>query len=309
MPESVRETYRKNLLSDELARSYMFEIEIAWVQYSQGLALQWYENVPGRHAEFKAQNSEIEFEVECKWISLDQGRKMSREDFLRLADGIMVPLWNEGLTGIVEVIVPDRLPSSQKEVERLSELILDQCILGGTGQIETEGNAINFRLAQRMNRSFEKDKLLKQLVDYNPLSSISVISARRHGNKAVDPILFVCGSRRPDNVVRIMEDKLRDAAKNQLCGSIPGVVCCYLPEIEDFEVLRNGSELDRIASNMFTNPDYSHVAALIFSSGRRIVSDHDFDVETFPFLQIRSMHCRFENIRGRDFMDRVKVVE
>jgi hypothetical protein len=81
MPESIKLKYRRNLVDDSRARDHLFEIQIAWHFFLKGYVIGWYESNSKSCPEFLVRTPEMDFDVECKRISVDTARRVRRRDF------------------------------------------------------------------------------------------------------------------------------------------------------------------------------------------------------------------------------------
>ncbi|MGA8572007.1 MAG: hypothetical protein ACLP7A_15075 [Desulfobaccales bacterium] len=89
MPEKIKKEFKKNLIDDNNAINYLFEIDIAWHFLGKGCKIEWYEDDSKTHSEFLVKTSNFEFNVECKRFNVDLARKIRRKDFYRLAEKLL----------------------------------------------------------------------------------------------------------------------------------------------------------------------------------------------------------------------------
>lgn len=126
MPEKVKEKYKKDLIDDKRAYDYLFEINIAWHFFLKGCEIIWHEDDSREHSEFLVREPEFEFNVECKRISVDISRKIRRKDFYRLAEKLIPAIENQNYSGQIDIVLHDRLPSSDKYLNDLSAKIIEK---------------------------------------------------------------------------------------------------------------------------------------------------------------------------------------
>ncbi|NQT56145.1 MAG: hypothetical protein HQ551_07945 [Desulfobacteraceae bacterium] len=124
MPEKIREKYKKDLIDDNRAFDYLFEIQIAWHFFSKGCEIKWYEDDSKKHSEFLVKDSDFEFNVECKRISVDISRKIRRRDFYRFAEKLLPTVEQIGFSGSIDITLKDRLHSSDNHLNTLSTQIV-----------------------------------------------------------------------------------------------------------------------------------------------------------------------------------------
>jgi len=124
MPESVKNKYKKDLIDDNRAFDYLFEIQIAWHFYLKGGLIQWYEDDGHKHPEFLVKTPSFEFDVECKRISVDASRKIRRRDFYRFSEKLNPLVEERGYSGTIDINIQDRLHSSDKYLNDLTSQVL-----------------------------------------------------------------------------------------------------------------------------------------------------------------------------------------
>ncbi len=110
MPEKVRNKFKKDLIDENRARDYLFELQIAWHYYQNDFKIRWYEEKGC--PEFLVKTSNFDLNVECKRVSVDASRKIRRKDFYRLADMLLPKIENQHLQGKIDIILDDRLQGS-----------------------------------------------------------------------------------------------------------------------------------------------------------------------------------------------------
>lgn len=136
MSDSVKQKYKKDLMDDQRAYDYLFELQIAWHFYLMGYNIEWYENDSIRHSEFLVKTPDHSFNVECKRISMDSSRKIRRRDFYRLAELIISGTPNH--YGRIDIKIRDRLHGDNHFLNLLSSQIIEK--------IETEQLKGNFEI-------------------------------------------------------------------------------------------------------------------------------------------------------------------
>ena len=217
MPEKVREKYKKDLVDNNRAYDYLFEIQIAWHFYLKGCKIQWHEDNSKSHSEFLAKDSEFEFNVECKRISVDISRKIRRRDFYRFAEKFLPAVEDRGFSGSIDITLKDRLHGGDKHLNDLSKQVIDKVRSGylhGTYQIQF--GSVNINLQKASGTIIDFNKHYRNLLERKKRQSHGVIFAKPRNRQPSDPVEMTIISEKADNVLEAIKDRLYKAAKKQL---------------------------------------------------------------------------------------------
>jgi hypothetical protein len=103
MPKKVKHNFKKNLIDENRAFDYLFELQIAWHFHVKGCEIQWYDEESYRHPEFLVKSPELEFNVECKRISVDISRRIRRRDFYRFAEKFLLLVEKKRYSGLIDI--------------------------------------------------------------------------------------------------------------------------------------------------------------------------------------------------------------
>jgi hypothetical protein len=114
MPSQVWNDLRSRILHTDYLSPIFFEIDTAAHFWQMGYDIEWSEPTGkpnSRIPEFTLTSRNTRrVEVECKSKMADAGRKILRPAFYKLVDELAAPLWAEGYTGKVQIVVSGRMP-------------------------------------------------------------------------------------------------------------------------------------------------------------------------------------------------------
>lgn len=302
MPESVKQKFAKDLLDDKRAYDYFFEIEMAWHFMMQGCEIFWHE-ARGPHSEFLAVCGSVEFNVECKRISMDASRRVRRQDFYRLADKIIPHVRKQGYSGTIDVALTDRLHSNEGFINELANEVVSQVAIGGpTGVHEIPYGSLSLNMERISGTAVDLPSRFRDMWERKQPNAHGVILAASKGNKPVDPIEFTVMSARADRVLHGMREKLSHAGKAQLPRSRAGLICCFLEGVADLRELASDSSLQVMTHSLFSEDDLRHVAAVGYSSEPLRLLDVTTERMFSRGLLFRNPRCMFEEARDFKFL-------
>jgi len=304
MPESVQDKYRSNLLSDSNPRGFLFEIDIAWHYFLKGYRIIWYESETNSHPEFNVTAPTLEFDVECKTIGVDTFRRIRRRDFYHFID-ILIPKISEmKLTGEIQLTFKNRFPQNISKLQIISDEILKQ--LGpNSGNVNTSFGDMVFKLSNNNDKSFDFNKMHKNLLQNKPPHAHAVLKAGNLFGGPVNPIKIICKCELKDDLLTGVRRILGKASKNQLSPEIPGYLACFIPEIDDFAGLDQNSGIQNMTFDLFDKgkTTRTHLAAISYSSDTRFFSMNYGLHSEHPALLFRNAYCRFEEASNFNFID------
>lgn len=291
MPQDKREEIRSRLLKADYLAPVIFEIDAAAHYWQCGYEIEWI-SAPrekrARHAEFIAHSTDESFEVECKARGLDAGRSLSKERVLGVADEIDRVLRSHGLHGEIHVDVPSMLPAARAWIDKLLQRI---CLIDASSQDNTvemdDGTLINAVLHPNTGELVRQPDFWERLREIRAEFGISAGSGAPNCELYTDPIYIAIASRRPDRVLEDTLDDLRKANK-QLSGSIPGVICCFVPEISSFEGLESNSGLAIMVSKFFENHAKPWIRSIEFVSEAHVVNRGTVSSSTYPRITLNN---------------------
>jgi hypothetical protein len=135
-----------------------------------------------------------------------------------------------------------------------------------------------------------------------PTEAHGAILALAHEGKALPPVLLLCRSESADKVQKGIHDELATSAKRQLSPERPGVLSCYIQEVDDFSSLRQNSGLAEITRVLLEDSTRAHVAAITYSSDVRSTASPGEVALFAPALRFTNAQCKFALPTGFPFI-------
>jgi hypothetical protein len=307
MPDSIRRKYIRDLTDDNRAYDYLFEIHVAWHFFLRGYEIQWHEDAPKHHSEFLVQSPQFEFNVECKRISVDAFKGIRRRDFYRLAEKIIPYIEKKGYSGTIDITLLDRLHADERSLNDLCNQV--------TSQINEKNLKGIFHIPSG-SYTADLDLGTGEIADlydrYNKLwvrkqhNALGAIFAKSQKGRPIDPIEMTLKCETSGSVLRGISDKISMAAKTQLDKLKPGFLCCFLEGIYDLRELASDSGLQIMTNVLLNRDDFSHIAAIAYSSEGLI--DRKIDVETFfnQGLIFSNPKCKYQEARDFKFLSKLE---
>lgn len=296
MPAAVRMGVAAKLGSRENAPPALFEISIAHQFLKLGYNLAWCEDNGAPMPEFVATRNGLEFEVECKQISFDTGRHISRVDFCQVADLIEPKLRRHQVMGRVEITLNERLSSKPQDREQIAHDVLKVAYSSTQGEIAYPWGSVIMQLQPYDDfpldfQAFEQAERKQKSSD---AQIVITADAGKENRAAINPLLISMKCSNSDEVLEAAFSTLAASATRQLSGNRPGVLCLFLPDIDDFESLRAHPALVKMVDELFESASRLHVAAIVLASNDRVrpLAIGGFDLDR-PILSYRNTKCRF----------------
>jgi hypothetical protein len=295
MPESIKVKYAAALGDGRNTAAYLFELNMAHHFMSFGHTIQWIEDTGRGIAEFIVVTPTIEFEVECKHISVDAGRLITRQEFSRFAALVEDAMRKRRVMGNVRLMLDDRLPKLSADLEQMASMIgaaFDEG--GGVGQLALPpwGTAI-IQLSPANDAAIDWEEAQSIMRAAKPKQGHAFMHAQKLNDQPVNTILVTLETAKRDEYLRAIYDTLKDAAKRQLSKVRPGVLCVHIPEIRDFSGLLEESGLHNMTAYFFSKDGNAHICAVSYSSDPRIIWEPTGYRFTTDALAYKNANCRF----------------
>ena len=307
MPEKIINNYRGNLLVDERANDFLFELDIAWHYYINGNRIIWKESDQPQH-EFTVVNNKLSFNVECKRISVDSFRKIKRDDFYRLVEILLPGIKSRNMAGTIELILHNKLEKSESFNNNIISFVFDTIDQGCTlGEFNNDVCRIKIELIPSSNKEVNLEQEYMHLWQNKRPDEHGVIFAGSYNSKPVDPVYLLCRCDKPDDVLKGISDKLKSASKNQLDFTSPGIISVFVEDIDDFSELAIESGL-QIMTNMFLDSEKrNHIAAVIYSSNSRYRPDANIKTFFSQGLIFKNQNCKYEEAKKFNYLSKLSV--
>jgi hypothetical protein len=292
MPSDTRLSFKRRILTSDDLRPVLLEIDIAALFATDGYEITWLEGSvsPGqRVAEFIATGKGRSIEVECKAEGIDSGRKLTRPSLYRTVDAIAPKLLESEIRGRIDIVVPDRIPKDATWRQAIAATVEAMPLSNGAQSTAPDGTVITLsETYEDERRSHIERALFEAQKRIDPFEHVCLIG-RAEPPLIVNPIEIHFRSRNPDAIVRAILDDLRDA-KGQLSGAHPGLICTYLPEVDDFEQLKSNSALSNMTLQFFNEHAPEWVYGVSYSSDALPIQYSDGSGSFAPALGFRNPH-------------------
>jgi hypothetical protein len=302
MPEKIRSKFKRDLVDENRAYDYLFELQIAWHCHLQGYGINWYEE--DGCPEFLVKTPQVNFNVECKRISVDGSRKIRRRDFYRLTDILLPKVEKMNIKGSIDIELDARLHSSYDYLENLSFEILDCIKSHAVGSYPISYGTLVLGLSPKNNEVIDFERRNAELQRRKSHESHAAIFAKGKNGKPVDPIELTIKSRKADKVLDGIKKRIQKAATNQLPPSTPGIITCFLESITELNSLASNSGLQMMSSYLLGKEENSHVAAISYCSEERIMKNGNTEKYDFQGLLFRNPNCSFNEIKNFPFLSK-----
>jgi len=304
MSHSVKNKYKRAFLDSNNARNYLFEIHIAWHFFANGYDIQWYQDDSSKHAEFIVKLSALQFNVECKRITVDIARKIHRKDFYGFADKLIPEIKKRNYGGRLDIILEERLKSGTFDKLCMEVLkVIDSGILHGDREIAPFGSlALDMSYASRV--SIDLNESMEKLCERKADEAQGAIFVSSDAGKPVDPIELTVMSKQADEVLYAIKNIISEAAEKQLDVSKPGLIACFLEGIHGFELhkLRSKSGLQAMAKYILDKDEFSHIAGISYSSESMVKKGSNYEEIFNPGLFFRNHKCKFKEAKTFAFL-------
>jgi hypothetical protein len=224
----------------------------------------------GRH-DLHFEDGEIAFNIECKHISADAGRRIHQKDFYRLMHNLfetMVPPGRDReVPTIILVTLDDRLPAADARQRELTDAIRDVAAksIGTTAsgtffEISKLSYAAHFGLEPVLDRTLFQQRVQECF----GANCHSVTTGDRHAGLTV-----ILRSLVEDDHTKPQLEALKLAAR-QLPKNVPAFVSVQFDDLDFSELLypHVTDRLQLLSAYFFETRESSHIAAALFNAYR-----------------------------------------
>ncbi len=299
MPEKVRNKFKKDLIDENRARDYLFELQIAWHFYQNGFEIKWYEEE--KRPEFLVKTSNFDLNVECKRVSLDASRKIRRKDFYRLADKLLPKIEKHHMQGKIDIILNDKLHASDQYIDSLSHQIFDALKSYPKLQnFDIPYGSLSLDLLEQDGKPIDFDQRSHELLIRKGEDGHGALFTKEENGYPVNPLELTIRSMKANKVLLGIRDRIKKGGTKQLDPSKPGLIVCFLESSDDLDDLAKDSGLQKMSSYLLEQKGFAHIAAIGFSSEERITKQENSELLDAQSLIFRNPNCRF-NDQIKDF--------
>lgn len=249
-------------------RPFLFELQIATHFFRHGLDVEFLEyeasDTSGKIIEFLISGDGIKREVECKWKSVDAGRRITRPGFYLLCDEILkrvVPNIKDKKC-LVELICNKNLGKNQNIFIKISESIL-YGIIGGKTELVFDKNfhaKMHYLPDDLLIKSDEQ--AAAAIAPYYSKQSHFVIISNNDST-----IIVKTESEEKDKALDSIYKELKGAAK-KLTGKRPALIACYIEGINssEWEELKGVNGLSKVTTYLLSKEGNEHIHTIAYSS-------------------------------------------
>jgi hypothetical protein len=304
MPIKVREKFKRDLVDDNNASAYLLELHIGWHFHRRGFKVSWYEE-DGK-PEYCITTPGFAFDVECKRISNDAFKKIRRRDFYRFAEILIPQITGINLQGKLDLELYDRFHGNNQFIEDLCKRILTAIKThGAEGVVNIPEGVLALNLREKGHILVDWETELMEINDWKSQGAHAAIFGEGHAGQVANPIGVAMKSRKRNEVLTGIKDKIQGAARKQLDPSKPGLIVCFLETItnRDLHELAENSGLQKMSSYILNKGEYKHVAALIFCAEEENSGPGEVENFSAKALTFRNPNCVFDQAKDFPFLD------
>jgi len=275
MPEVRLAEFRSRILTSDYLPPVFLEIDTAAHYWQLGYDIEWPPPPEGegiRVPEFIASDGTLTIEVECKSQAPDSGRMVARPRFYRLTDEIGALLGSLDLAGKVLISVDGRLPTSDDWKNKLLAAICDAAPDGSTLITLDDSTTVEISLVSASSFLVPIVELVREAAELQVAHSQIALSGSRENDSVLAPVIIRFQSTSPDKVLASYLQDLRDANR-QLSGTRPGVIICFVPEVQSFEGLQSESALHNMTATFFQRHAKESVYAVTYVSDSTAIQE------------------------------------
>ena len=287
--------FRGALKGDGSLRGIYHELSVAGHLSQSGWSVRFTDLEGTERFDFLATKNRREVEIECKSISADQGRKIHRKEFRRLAVLVHSELQqilrsNNGIR-LVRLEIQDRLPTSDAKLKKIARSLIEMIRTGREVLSEDEYKlCLEFHNFNENQDYIDKKvaEFLRKTVQY-PNSNHNFIVGVQHGI-----CLISATSSRPDQVLTYIYKQLK-RAHSQLSKNRAAVIWVNVEDIspDQWATLREGSGLQIMSSRYLAGPERQHICSLAFNSSGEVTTERTHTSEAGPLLHFDNSSSPF----------------
>lgn len=289
----VNEIARKHIIGrlkcDDL-RPFLFEIESAFHFLMNGYDVNFVEYEKdaqnGKTFDFLVSKNGIEGEVECKWKSIDIGRKIPSQNLYIFSDLIKKELSSFNLKVLIELKCRNRLQKNQDDLADTAGKI-KEAIERNLEEVSSEDFFINLKILPD-NLEIVSEKEIANIIEpyLTEKSHFTIVR-----DKKVTIIIKVESEKRDEVLNRIFND-LKISLK-QFSGRRAALIRCHLDGVDkdDWEQLLGKTGIAIMTSNLIGRKDAKHIHTVSYTSGAKEVEERGTVSQFYPSLFYKNPEC------------------
>jgi hypothetical protein len=250
------------------ARPFAYEISIATHLMGKGWDVEFIDYSGAARFDFLARQGSIEVEVECKSTSGDTGRKIHRQEVVRLADLILPTteqLANVAGCHLINVTIPDRLGKSNEGLSCIASTVTDAVQQKGSASNELVRVDYTLENLTSWPQPGRDDEALEFFEKRFGITNSNLLF---HGRPNFSVVAAMIRSSKADKVVNAISNEAKYAA-DQCSGTRPALLAMHLTdkigrsELQDLLTTRSG--LHAITHAVFKDDKRLHVDSIVFT--------------------------------------------
>lgn len=193
---------------------------------------------------------------------------------------------------------------SNEYLNTLSSQIMDIVRQQSNGRHTIPLGEISLNLKEKNGIAIDLKKYHANLMKRKPHKAHGVVFTNSKNSKPVDPLELTIISKKNDEVLKGIKDKIKVASANQLPKSMPGIIVCFLEDISAIELqdLASDSGLQIISNYILDKSRNDHIAAISYCSEERILDFQTHQRFDFQGLVFNNPNCIFPNVKDFEFI-------
>ncbi len=290
---SVKKQILGKLSCDDI-RPILHELSIAISFLSNGFEVEFSEYEGNTRYDFNVVRDSIEAEVECKWKSVDAGRKIKRGAFYSLCDEILKQCGKYKIKCVIKIQCKRSIVKNRDALISIVEKL--------TSGIRNRAEEIDLNQDLSVTINYlPKELEIKSDQDFRsaiepflaPNSHLGILS--NNGTT----IGIVVESEDKDKVLASIYKELKQSL-DQFSKTRPGLLSCNIEGIypEEWEALQGENGLTTMTSRLLNKNEAVHLHTISYLSEAEVTKEVNSTDYTFPTLFFKNQNCLFH--KGED---------
>jgi hypothetical protein len=299
--DRLKNKFRRDLLDPDNARSYLFELKVAFMHLLEGGKIEWLES-KDPNPEFIVKRGDYSFQVECKFVSYDKGLNCHQRDFYTIADWVLPTISQANLAGEIEITLNGKLPSNSNELKTISEAI-SEAAYSKQDMLKLPSSLGEARLILKPRSGILLDQMsyMDDLMERKPGA---IYAVRSPSPEFQDPVaLTLTSSRFKKMFFKAVLETMKDA-RTQFSSGLPGVLTLCLEGFSKDDLLQenNKKNFDLISSHFSGLENSKNIAGVCYVT--QGYSEPRFYGSEFTMLcrEYINLHCPKKPPEGFRFL-------
>ncbi len=283
-------------LKDNDLRSLLFEISTATHFFRNDFDVNFVEyersDNEGRTFDFVIEKNSIKAEVECKWKSINAGRKITQDGFYNLVDNIVKQLKGKKISCLFEIKIPQKLGKNLTEFTDMALALKSAVELKQTEAVFSDFE-INIKYLPVVIKNISEEKL-KTIVKFDRTRNQHVASYSRGSSTII--IKIECEKK--DEVLNAIYADLKDSLE-QFSKKKAGLIACNIEGVlgHQWKELSSESGLAEKTRKLFEKETAVHIHTVVYTS------EDGYELKQEGVVEIRSICLTFLNPKRKFKID------